>query len=73
MSVSDLRSVATSRREQGVETDCPGACRCSALFAILQRTTADLRELSAADLAERAKYAELVMKVRGKAGQMRGC
>jgi cytoskeleton-associated protein 5 len=37
---------------------------CSALFSVLQTVTADLRDLQGPELAERAKYAELVMKVR---------
>lgn len=35
----------------------------SALFSILKDATFDLRELEGEELADRAKYAELVMKV----------
>ena len=35
----------------------------SALFTVLQEATIDLRELKGEELAERAKYAELIMKV----------
>lgn len=38
-------------------------CR-SALLTVLQDATIDLRQLEGDDLADRAKYAELVMKVR---------
>lgn len=37
---------------------------CSALFNVLQQATQDMRELEGLQLDERAKYAELVMKVR---------
>lgn len=36
----------------------------SALFSVLQTATVDLRDLRGPELTERAKYAELVMKVR---------
>lgn len=38
---------------------------CSSLFLILERVTVNLRDLHGEELASRAKYAELVMKVWG--------
>jgi hypothetical protein len=37
-----------------------------ALFTLLQQVTSDMRELQGDELAGRAKYAELVMKVRSE-------